>query len=116
MADFVMLVSYTKQGIEKVKQSPNRLDAARDTAKSMGVDIKAFYLAMGQYDSVIVGDREMCGPRRCACSRRMTSGRLLRNYPRYPDSSAQSLRGAPQLAGFLVAAISRMMIAWPLIT
>jgi uncharacterized protein with GYD domain len=56
MADFVMLVSYTKQGIEKVKQSPNRLDAARDTAKSMGVDIKAFYLAMGQYDSVIVGE------------------------------------------------------------
>ena len=56
MPTYVTLVSYTQQGIENIKESPNRLDTARDAAKSMGVDIKDFYLAMGQYDAVIVSE------------------------------------------------------------
>jgi uncharacterized protein with GYD domain len=54
MSTYVILMSYTQQGIEKIKESPDRLDAAKDAAKSMGVDIRDFYLAMGQYDGVIV--------------------------------------------------------------
>ncbi len=56
MPTYVTLVRYTQQGVENIKESPNRLDAAREAAKSMGVEISEFYLAMGQYDSVIIGD------------------------------------------------------------
>jgi uncharacterized protein with GYD domain len=54
MPTYVILMSYTQQGIENIKESPERLDAAKDAAKSMGVDIRDFYLAMGQYDAVLV--------------------------------------------------------------
>lgn len=49
-----MLFNYTQQGIEKIKESPNRIDAARQTLRSMGAELKQWYLAMGQYDGVVV--------------------------------------------------------------
>ena len=54
MPTYIMLANYTKQGIENIKDSPTRLDAAKQAAKSMGGAIKAFYLTMGQYDMVVV--------------------------------------------------------------
>ena len=54
MPRFVTLLNFTQQGIENIKESPNRLDTAREAAKPMGVDILEFYLAMGQYDAVVI--------------------------------------------------------------
>ena len=54
MATFIVLGSYTHQGITNIKESPNRLDAAREMLSGMGVTIKDFYLTMGQYDIVAV--------------------------------------------------------------
>ncbi len=54
MPTYVILMSYTQKGIENIKKSPDRMDAAKDAAKSMGVDIRNFYLAMGRYDAVLV--------------------------------------------------------------
>ena len=56
MPTYVTLVHYTQQGVENMKESPNRLDAAKEAAQSMGVEIREFYLAMGQYDAVIIGE------------------------------------------------------------
>ena len=56
MPTYVTLMSYTQQGIENIKESPNRLTDAKEAGKSMGVDIREFYLAMGQYDAVIIGE------------------------------------------------------------
>ena len=54
MATYIMLVKYTPKGIESIKQSPARLDAAKKVFKAIGAEIKEFYLAMGQYDLIIV--------------------------------------------------------------
>lgn len=54
MATFISLISYTEQGIANVKDSPKRLDQAREAFAAMGVTIKDFYLTMGAYDLVIV--------------------------------------------------------------
>ena len=56
MATYIGLFSWTQRGIEKVKESPARLDAAKQAAQAMGVEIKAFYLVMGRYDMVVVAE------------------------------------------------------------
>ena len=54
MATFIILGNYTAQGIGTIKQSPARLDAAREGLASFGVSIKDFYLTLGEYDIVAV--------------------------------------------------------------
>jgi uncharacterized protein with GYD domain len=54
MARYIILVNWTDQGIRNVKDSPKRLDAARDAAKGLGADIKEFYMTMGDHDMVVV--------------------------------------------------------------
>ena len=54
MATYIMLLSYSQKGIENVKESPARLDAAKKMFQSMGAEVKEFYLVMGQYDIVVV--------------------------------------------------------------
>ena len=40
MATYIILGNYTDQGVGKIKDSPKRLDAARDSAKSLGVTLR----------------------------------------------------------------------------
>ena len=56
MATYIILINYTDQGIRNVKDSPKRLDAAKKMLKSMGGEIKDFYLTMGSYDLAIVAE------------------------------------------------------------
>ena len=56
MATYIMLINYTDQGIRTVKDSPKRLDAAKKMLKTMGGEIKEFYLTMGSYDLAIVAE------------------------------------------------------------
>jgi uncharacterized protein with GYD domain len=54
MATYISLINYTQQGIQNVKDSPKRLDAAKSMLKAMGGELKGFYLTLGQYDIVTV--------------------------------------------------------------
>ena len=54
MPTYISLVNYTDQGIRNVKDSPKRLDAAKKLLKTLGGELKDFYLAMGTYDLIIV--------------------------------------------------------------
>jgi len=56
MATYIVLSSWTPQGIGQVKESPARLDAAKQAAQATGAEITAFYLVMGRYDMVIVAE------------------------------------------------------------
>jgi uncharacterized protein with GYD domain len=56
MATYIVLLRWTQQGIEKVKESPARQDAAKQAAQAMGIEIKALYLVMGQYDQVGIAE------------------------------------------------------------
>ena len=56
MATYVTLINYTQKGVENMKDSPNRLETAKQLCKSMGGEIKAFYLAMGRYDAVVISE------------------------------------------------------------
>jgi len=51
-----MLHRYTQKGIEKIKESPARLDAAKKAFKAIGAELKQFYLVAGQYDIVTISE------------------------------------------------------------
>jgi len=54
MQTYIALMRWTQQGINKVKDSPGRLDAGRKAFQEIGVQIKDTYLTMGRYDLVCV--------------------------------------------------------------
>ena len=56
MATYIILVNYTQQGIQGIKQSPERLDAARNAFKAMGANLDKWYLTLGQYDAVVISE------------------------------------------------------------
>jgi uncharacterized protein with GYD domain len=56
MATYIMLVRYTAKGIENIKDSPNRLDVAKHAFAAAGAEFKDFYLTMGRYDVVAIGE------------------------------------------------------------
>ncbi len=54
MPTYVTLMRFTDQGIRNIKESPARLEAAKKLFQSAGAEIKSFYLALGNYDAVLV--------------------------------------------------------------
>jgi uncharacterized protein with GYD domain len=54
MATYIMLANWTEQGIRNVKDSPGRLDAARQLCKKHGAEIKQVFMTMGTYDLVVM--------------------------------------------------------------
>lgn len=56
MSTYILLGSWTEQGIRSVKDSPKRLDAARQAIKALGGEIKSFFMTMGKYDFVVIYD------------------------------------------------------------
>lgn len=54
MATYITLVNFTQKGIEKIKESPDRLDAAKKAFQAMGAEVKDFFLVMGRYDIVLI--------------------------------------------------------------
>lgn len=54
MPNYVVLAKWTNQGIQSVKQSPSRVDAGRKAFAASGVQLKDFYMTMGQYDMVLI--------------------------------------------------------------
>lgn len=56
MATYISLIRLTQQGISSIKDGPARLDAGKETLKSFGSELKAFYLTMGRYDIVAISE------------------------------------------------------------
>jgi len=56
MPTYITLAQWTAKGIENVKDSPARLQKAKDAIKAAGGEFKAFYMTMGRYDMVIVSE------------------------------------------------------------
>ena len=54
MAIYILLMNYTHQGITSVKNSPDRLDNAKELCRSLGGKVKEFYLTMGAHDALAV--------------------------------------------------------------
>ncbi len=56
MATYIILSSFTDQGIRNIAETANRADAVRDAAKKFGVATKEIYWTLGSYDVVALFD------------------------------------------------------------
>ena len=56
MSTYIALLKWTPQGLENLRQSPSRLDAARKGFEAAGVKMKEFYMVTGQYDMIAIFD------------------------------------------------------------
>lgn len=56
MPTYIALINYTQQGIENIKDSPDRLDKAKALAESMGGEATDWYLTFGDYDAVGISE------------------------------------------------------------
>ncbi len=56
MATYIVLASFTDQGVRNGKDTTKRADAVKDLAKKFGVTAKDFYWTLGSYDVVAMFD------------------------------------------------------------
>ena len=56
MATYITLINYTDQGVRSAKDAPQRIDAAKAMIESMGGRFIAYYLTLGQYDAITIGE------------------------------------------------------------
>jgi uncharacterized protein with GYD domain len=54
MPTYIVLASFTEQGIKNVKDSPKRADAFKEAAKKSGATVKEMFWTLGQYDVVTI--------------------------------------------------------------
>jgi uncharacterized protein with GYD domain len=54
MATFVLLATFTDQGIRNVKDSVKRAETFKEQAKAQGVTVKEIVYTLGRYDVVAV--------------------------------------------------------------
>ena len=45
---------WTKEGLEKIKDSPSRLDAGKKAVEAAGGKVVGFYMLLGQYDLALI--------------------------------------------------------------
>src|SRR5215207_1787878 len=56
MATFVMLASFTDQGVRNVRDTTKRADAFKQIAQTVGLTVKDVYWTLGAYDVVAIGE------------------------------------------------------------
>ncbi len=54
MPTYMIMSKWTLQGIQNLKQSANRLDAARKAYESAGIKLSHFWMVTGQYDMIAI--------------------------------------------------------------
>jgi uncharacterized protein with GYD domain len=54
MASYILLATYTEQGLKGIKDTVKRTEAVRDMAKKAGLTMKESYWTLGQFDVVAV--------------------------------------------------------------
>ena len=54
MATFIVLASFTDQGIRNIKDSPKRADAYKAMAAKAGCKVKDLYWTLGHFDIVSI--------------------------------------------------------------
>jgi uncharacterized protein with GYD domain len=56
MAYYVLLISWTDQGIRNVKETTNRITAAEQLFQKHGAKLGQIYMTMGHYDYVAISE------------------------------------------------------------
>src|SRR5579863_8024052 len=56
MPTYILLVRWTNQGLQKIKESPARLEAGKKAFEAVGIKLRDFHMTMGRYDQVSIAE------------------------------------------------------------
>lgn len=56
MPTYIALLNFTEQGVKTIKDLPDRLAGGRQQMESKGAKLHSYFLTMGQYDAVAIGE------------------------------------------------------------
>jgi uncharacterized protein with GYD domain len=56
MPTYVMLATWTDQGMRAISDSPKRVDGAKKSLEEMGGQFRSVYMTMGAYDLIMIYD------------------------------------------------------------
>ncbi len=56
MVTYMLLMNLTEQGIKSIKNAPERYEAAFKTLEKSGGKVIGFWIALGEYDYVAIGE------------------------------------------------------------
>ncbi len=56
MPKYVAMLSFTGEGISNIKQSPDRVQSAREAVEAVGGTWIGYYVTLGRYDGVAIID------------------------------------------------------------
>jgi uncharacterized protein with GYD domain len=54
MSTYILLGSFTDQGIRNIKDTAKRAEALKGMAKKVGATVKETYWTLGQYDAAVI--------------------------------------------------------------
>lgn len=55
MATYLIQFGFTQKGVEQIKESPTRVEAAIQTIRNLGGEVKAFYGILGsEFDTLFI--------------------------------------------------------------
>lgn len=56
MSSYLILMKLTDQGVKNIKDAPARIEAGIKGFEAMGGNVLGFYILMGEYDYVAIGE------------------------------------------------------------
>ena len=56
MPNYILLMKLTDQGVKAIKDAPRRIEEGIKGFEKMGGKVTSFYIVMGEYDYVAVGE------------------------------------------------------------
>ncbi len=56
MSNYIVLFRFTDKGMENIKESPARVEAAKQLFRDMNAEVKEFFAVMGRYDTVFIAE------------------------------------------------------------
>ncbi len=56
MPKYIILFRFTQKGIEQIKESPARVEAAKRLFREMNAKVEEFYALMGRYDTIFIAE------------------------------------------------------------
>ncbi len=55
MATYLIQFGFTQKGMESIRESPARVEAAKETVRKLGGEVKAFYAVLGsEFDTMFI--------------------------------------------------------------
>ncbi len=54
MATYIVQFRFTEQGARNIKDSPKRVEAAKQTFQQVGATVKQFYAVLGPFDTMFI--------------------------------------------------------------